>query len=69
IKIESIKQDCESIFQQCNIPYNAQLFEHLIEIRRNSSIHRKYIDYYDEETKQLVTERDRLIIEKFNYSF
>ena len=35
----------------------------LSEMRKtNTSSHRKYIDYYDDETRQLVVERDRLII-------
>ena len=37
--------------------------------KTNSSEHGSAADYYDEETKALVAERERFIIEKFGYGF
>lgn len=36
---------------------------------KTSSKHRPWQEYYDAETKKLVEEKERLIIEKFNYRF
>jgi len=37
--------------------------------KRNRSIRKDYKEYYDEETQALVAEKDKLIIEKYHYSF
>lgn len=35
--------------------------------KTNTSSHRKYTDYYDDETNQLVAKRDRFIVDRFDY--
>jgi len=37
--------------------------------RRNSTEHAHYSEYYDDELIELVTEKDKEIIEKFSYSY
>lgn len=37
--------------------------------RINASTHRPYIEYYDDESINIVMEKDKIIIDKFDYSF
>jgi hypothetical protein len=36
---------------------------------RNTSAHAPYVDYYDDELRNLVAERDKLIIARHGYRF
>jgi hypothetical protein len=67
LRVESLDQDLADLLQSVGAKVS---FADLSEMRKtNTSTHRGYSDYYDNETRQLVAERDRLIVDRFGYAF
>ena len=61
-KFENLESDFQKICSKLNIKWFK--LPHLMK-----SNHKSYKDYYDEETKKLVTERYKKDLELFNYNF
>jgi hypothetical protein len=67
LRMESLDQDLADLLQFIGAKVS---LADLSEMRKtNTSTHRKYVDYYDDETRQLVSERDRLVVDRFGYVF
>lgn len=63
---------CElyKFFKEYNIPFEEEKFENAKKIGiTNTSKHNDYRTYYTPELIKLVEEKDKLIVEKFNYTF
>jgi hypothetical protein len=65
LRMESLNENLAEMLQ--SIGMNVSLDELEAIGKTNASTHRKYSDYYDEETHRLVAERDRFIIDRFGY--
>ena len=49
--------------------YNNKKLEKIISIKKNSTNHKHYSYYYNEELIKLVEEKDKMILNMFNYKF
>lgn len=69
-KLESLRDDIVKCFEQYNLPLNNEQLKTLYDMdKQNTSDRTHYRDYYDKETIKIVSERDKTIIEKYNYTF
>lgn len=64
IRQEYVENDLLDIIKSLNVEIKA---EHFSGNRTNSSSHKKVSFYYDEESLDLVAQKDKFIIEKFSY--
>jgi hypothetical protein len=63
-KVETLGQDLQKLSEILSIPYQD------IDVElTNRSKHKHYIEYYDDETRQLVAEKYAKDIEYFGYKF
>lgn len=65
MRMESLNADLLDVLQSVGEPVTMDDLNALAPT--NTSVHRKYNDYYDDECYDLVAERDRLIIERYGY--
>lgn len=56
---------CETIFEDIEKIFGIRLEE----VKLNTTNHLQYREYYDEDTKELIYDRERYIFKNFNYSF
>ncbi len=68
IRMESLTQDLSTFLFAMGIEMNDEL-EQLLSEKNNTSHHRDYKDYYDKESISWVAEKDRFIIDKYQYDF
>lgn len=68
-RLESLRADLIAFFERIGTATDA-LRQHVMrEENKNTSEHRHYSTYYTPELAELVAVRDRLIIDRFGYSF
>jgi hypothetical protein len=68
IYMENLENNFRSLMIKTGIPEN--ITDGVLKIpKTNSSLRKHYRDYYDEKTRELVREKEQLIIEKHNYEF
>ncbi len=65
LKMESLDADLHILLR--SVGYEVTQEDLAALEKTNTSNHRKYDDYYDDETHELVARRDRFIVEKFGY--
>ena len=65
LRMESLNDDLLDMLQSLGLNVTPADLDAIA--KTNTSTHRKYSDYYDEETHRLVAERDRFIIDRFGY--
>ncbi|MGI9202477.1 MAG: tetratricopeptide repeat protein [Woeseiaceae bacterium] len=69
-RFENLQDDFLQIMEQLAVPELESLRAELDESgRRNASRHSHYSHYYDGELRDLVAEKDRALIENFDYQF
>jgi len=68
-KMEDIIETVKSVSKLENIDIDDKEIEKFCKQRINCVSHPNYRTYYDEESKELVRQYDKEIVEKFNYSF
>lgn len=68
IKNETLEQDFRQLMLRIHIP-ELQINQVLVASRTNSSNRKDYHLYFDEETAELVAQRERFIITKYQYSY
>ena len=71
IKNESLEQDLINTLKECgyNVDDKIEYIYALSKKKINTSNHKHYIYYYDEETKNMVYEKEKYLIEKYKYKF
>jgi hypothetical protein len=65
LRMESLNADLLAVLQSVGIQVTLDDLDAIS--KTNTSTHRKYTDYYDDEAYRLVAQRDRLIIDRFGY--
>ena len=65
MRMETLNSDLLNLLHSVDVDVTMEKIDAIG--KTNTSSHRKYTDYYDDETYRLVAERDRLIIERFDY--
>lgn len=65
MRMESLNSDLCDLLQSIGAKVTLDELDAIS--KTNTSTHRKYSDYYDDETYRLVAERDRFIIERYGY--
>jgi tetratricopeptide (TPR) repeat protein len=69
-KVENFQEDFLGIMEQLGVAETAVIGESLAQSeRKNTSRHSHYSHYYDNELRQLVADKERLLIERFDYQF
>ena len=68
LKNEQLEDDFRKLMQQIHIP-EIQINQVLNVPKTNSSQRKDYHGYFDEETIELVRNREKLIIEKYQYAY
>lgn len=66
IKYETLFQDMQKLCTQLAIPFDKELFPHK---KGGVRTEKNYQKFYDEETKQIISDCYRIEIEKFGYAF
>ncbi len=72
VRIEDIKTELPEMFKKYIFELSEKQIDSLIKMEKMNTTSRDgkhYRDYYTEETKHLVYKKDKLIIERYNYSF
>lgn len=68
--MENLRQDLPTLIEACGGKLDTALAEAIATTPPvNASPRRDYREYYDQELKELVAERDWAIVESYNYSF
>lgn len=65
LRMESLNDELLEVMKSVGVEVTMEQLEEIG--KTNSSQHRKYDEYYDDETYRLVAERDWLIIERYGY--
>ena len=65
LRMETLNEELLEVMKSVGADVSMEKLEEIG--KTNASEHRKYNDYYDDETYRLVAERDRFIIERFGY--
>jgi len=69
-KLENLQTDLINNFEKYNLPLGPLRKLFLKRMRkRNTTKHRHYSTYYNDETRKLVALKDSIIIDKYNYTF
>lgn len=68
LRTEHLEEDFKTLMLKIDIPLS-EIQTVLNLPKTNTSKRQNYHNYYNEETKELVAQRDKLIIEKYNYSY
>lgn len=69
-RVENFQDDFLGIMEQLGVAETAAIRESLAQSeRKNSSRHSHYSHYYDHELRQLVADKERSLIERFDYQF
>lgn len=69
-RMESLRADFSAFLESAGVEITEPMRAFLAEApRMNATTHEPYRAYYDEELRQLVSERDRPVIERFGYEF
>jgi len=69
-RLEHLRTDLVQLFNSVGQPLTADMHAYITTARkRNVSEHADYPDYYDDELRALVAERDALIIQRHGYRF
>lgn len=70
IRFESLEQDLMAVLEELKVSEARAIHKHLIEQpKKNSSARGHYSQYYDAELTDLVAEKERGLIERFDYTF
>lgn len=71
IRVEQLEDDFVSVMDQAGTPLSEGEADAVYAMGKTNASHRaaRMTDYYDDETADLVRQRDRLIIEKYGYAF
>lgn len=67
IKFENMYQEWEDLFDRFNIKLPKPIKD--MTYYRNASIRKSYQEYYDEELKNIIYEKDQFIFDTYGYSF
>ena len=70
-KLETINDDIQYLWNETNISprYSLSSFDQQTgKIHRNQSNHEKYISYYDQETIDIIYQKDKLIFDTYGYT-
>lgn len=65
LRMETLNEELLEVMKSAGVEVSMEQLEEIG--KTNASEHRKYNDYYDEETYRLVAERDKFIIDRFGY--
>jgi len=65
MRMETLNADLLDVLQSIGAKVTLDALEAIS--KTNTSTHRKYTDYYDDEAYQLVAKRDRFIVDRFGY--
>lgn len=65
MRMESLNSDLCEVLRSIGVSVTLDQLDAIA--KTNTSVHRKYTDYYDDETYRLVAERDRFIIDRYGY--
>lgn len=68
IRNENLENDLKELLLKVGISEDV-INEVMNTPKTNSSVRRRYSEYYDDESKELVNKKEKLIIEKHNYKF
>lgn len=69
-RVENLRADLKQFLLGLDIPLSPGLTDFIDQAQpRNTSSHRSWREYYDDELAAFVAERDRPVIEAFNYRF
>ncbi|MGO9632787.1 MAG: hypothetical protein ACLPX1_02690 [Steroidobacteraceae bacterium] len=69
-RAEELRVKLADRLQDFGVPLSDPMRDHLcIAPPRNASVHGPYADYYSDELRDLVAERDQLVIERHGYRF
>jgi hypothetical protein len=65
LRMETLNEELLDVMTSAGTQISMEQIEEIG--KTNASEHRKYTDYYDDETYRLVAERDRFIVDRFGY--
>lgn len=69
-KTEQMREDFLAFLARYGIPASDSLRDYILnEPARNRSEHRPYMEFYDEELREMVAERDASVIRSYGYRF
>jgi len=70
IRTESLEDDLISALSETGFMLNESQVKYIYDAERvNTSMHRERQFYYDEETRGLVLQKEKYLIDKYNYTF